>query len=100
EALGLLQRACQIDANHAAAHNGLGEAYIDADRPEDAEACFRTAIELSPELAIPAYNLGIALQAQGREPEAVVEFRRAIALDPALAQAQMRLGSFLLENGQ
>ena len=58
----------------------------------EARACFRRALELTPEFAEAHNNLGNALKDQGKLDEAVACFRRALALKPNYAKAHSNLG--------
>jgi tetratricopeptide (TPR) repeat protein len=45
------------------------------------------------------FNLGVALEAQGRDPEARGEYERALSLKPSLRQAAVNLGVLLEKAG-
>ena len=68
-------------------------------RVELAVDCFERAIGLSPNFAVAHYNLGAALERQGRIDEAMAALRRAIALTPELGRAYSRLGNLLQAQG-
>ncbi|HYG66989.1 MAG TPA: adventurous gliding motility TPR repeat lipoprotein GltE [Anaeromyxobacteraceae bacterium] len=53
----------------------------------------------SGDLAEAHYNLGVALEAQGRLPEARDAYRRALARKPGLRQAAVNLGVLLEKEG-
>ena len=77
-------KALELDDNLAEAHAALGLVYIgfapSSFSVGDAE--LRHAIELSPNLAVARYNLGLSFIRQGRLDEAIVELRKARELDP------------------
>lgn len=58
-----------------------------------AEASFRQAIEVQPEVVAAHRGLGLALREQGRLPEAFRELQTATQLDPQDADAHYTLGS-------
>ena len=55
---------------------------------DEAVACYRRALKLKPDYAEAHYNLGNALQDQGKLDEAVDCYRRAVELKPDYAEAQ------------
>jgi tetratricopeptide (TPR) repeat protein len=66
---------------------------------EGAIALFRTAIELDPESAGAHYNLGCALEGQGKRDEAIINFRKAVKLDPKAANFRRGLAATLARKG-
>jgi tetratricopeptide (TPR) repeat protein len=69
-------------------------------RLNEAVACYRRALELSPDYPEAHNNLGSALQAQGRLDEAVTCYRRALELRPDYPEAHNNLGSALQAQGR
>ena len=61
-------------------------------RPADAEAAYRRAIELDPKYADAHTNLGRLLQRQERMDEALLSFCEAVVLTPAYAKGRRALG--------
>jgi tetratricopeptide (TPR) repeat protein len=59
--------------------------------PAGAEAAFRQAIELQPELEMAHRGLGMALRARGQDEAAVRELEVATRLDPSDADAHYEL---------
>jgi tetratricopeptide (TPR) repeat protein len=57
-----------------------------------AEAAFRQAIEIQPELAAAHRGLGMALAGEGKSADALRELATATQLDPADADAHLALG--------
>jgi hypothetical protein len=62
----------------------------------DAAAEFRALIRLKPDDANAHYNLGIALNSQGKTEEAMTAYRAAIRLKPDYPEAHCNLGFLLL----
>ncbi|RZM81754.1 tetratricopeptide repeat protein [Leptolyngbya iicbica LK] len=69
-------------------YTGLGNAFDDAGRTEEAFDAYRQAIVLDPKLAIVHYDFAIALWRAGRIDEAVEECKEALQLDSNLTAAQ------------
>jgi tetratricopeptide (TPR) repeat protein len=60
----------------------LGGLMAHLGRLDEAEASFREAARIKPDLASTHYELGMLLAHRGRGAEAVVELKRAMALEP------------------
>lgn len=71
-----------------AMHNG---------RSIDAEADFREAVRLAPQMAEAHLDLGLALGRNGKLDEAIESIQTALHLDPKLNSAHMFLGIFLYQ---
>jgi protein O-GlcNAc transferase len=77
-----------------------GLAHLDAGRLEEAEGCFRGALERDPRHAKAQVNLGVVLQRGGRSTEAEQHYRAAVEAAPALAQAWFNLGTVQLDRDE
>lgn len=88
--------AIRLNRSNALAHYNLGliQQVIDAN-PSGAEARYREAIELKPDLSRALYNLGVLRAADGDTEDAIMFYRRAIAADEKLANAYFNLGLLL-----
>jgi tetratricopeptide (TPR) repeat protein len=95
-ALESAQKAVQLGATAAAAHQAHGEALLALRRPAEAEPALRKAIELDPKLTVARNDLSRALLAQGKTKEAVDEARKATETDPQSGEAFAVLGTALL----
>jgi tetratricopeptide (TPR) repeat protein len=84
--------------NHRA-HNNLGNALLEAGRPDEAMAHYAEAVRLSPDYASAHNNLGTVLLRRGRRAEAVAHYTEAIRLNPGFVQARYNLGNMLLDAG-
>lgn len=80
------------DHSSAAEENNLGVELLAQGRLAAAEAAFRRASRLAPELAEIWFNIGKALQGQEKLAEAEEYFLRAVKLRPAWAEAYVHLG--------
>ena len=65
-----------------------------------AEACFRNALRLVPDLAGAAANLGYLLDKRGKTGEAETWLRHAVELDPQCLEATLNLGALLTVAGR
>ncbi len=100
EAAQAFRRVLAIVPHHAPALLNLGNACIDADNLDDAEACMHAAIASAPDLAEAHASVGHLLTVRGRPLEAVTSCRRASDLQPDLAQAHWNRGVAHLLAGQ
>jgi predicted O-linked N-acetylglucosamine transferase (SPINDLY family) len=64
-----------------------------------AEAAFANALAIKPIDAEAHYNLGVALQKQGRRTDAARAYQRALVFDPRFADAHFNLGVLFTEQG-
>ncbi len=71
----------------AEAHNNLGIVLARHGEPEQAEACYRRAIEIKPDFANAYNNLGIILGHLNRHAEALAAFGEALGHNPQHAEA-------------
>jgi Tfp pilus assembly protein PilF len=74
---------------------GMGECWQQLGRAEEAERCYRKAVEADPEALQAWYRMG-CLQSKDRPAEGAESFRRAIALKPDHTEAYFNLGQCLL----
>jgi O-antigen ligase/tetratricopeptide (TPR) repeat protein len=79
------------DDAYALAASNLAAAYLQLDRPDDAHAAARLAVDRVPALADARFNLAKALERMGRRAEAVAEYRRLLADRPDYALAREAL---------
>lgn len=88
----LCTQICQSGGNDAEAWFLLGAIYGYFEDFAGAEECGRRVIALRPDVATAHFNLGIALQKQGKYAEAIACFRQATLLNPDYAEAHNELG--------
>jgi len=79
----LLADAVRADGNDAESWSALGVALCQLGRGADGIPVLQRAVALRPNAAPVQFNLGRALELQGRLPEALASFRRTLELDPA-----------------
>lgn len=83
------------DPSSAEAFFFEGNRLLAAGEAGEAEACFREAIRLVPDLAAAHANLGLLLDQKGSWMEAEHHFRYALALNPGLGNTHLNLGALL-----
>jgi Tfp pilus assembly protein PilF len=87
------ERRAKIEKKESAIqYNSRGLVLFQKGAVEAAEAAFRKAVELDPNLAEPHNNLGLTLGKLGRADEAVAAFEMALELKPELASVLNNLG--------
>ena len=89
-----LEKAKKREPEKASIREALGIAYFRIGRWEEAEAEFRTLLELSPVNDYAHYALGRTLEKQGRAREANVHYKLAASLSPGSAQYRARIKEF------
>jgi len=101
-AISLYQQAIKQEPNHALAHAGLAEAYIQKhnEAPDPtwlnlAGDNARRAVELDGQMAAAQSALGYYLYSEKRYAEAVQAFDKAVAMDPLSGLTQSRLALVL-----
>ena len=90
------QRSC----GNAEAHCNLGTVFEELGQLDNAEASYRKALEIKPELAEAHSNLGNVLRGLGRFDEALASYHRALEIKPDYAEAHYNLGNALRSLGQ
>jgi eukaryotic-like serine/threonine-protein kinase len=89
------EKALAIDGSSADAHTALAGSLWNIFEFPVAEAEFRRALELNPNLAGAHHWFGLFLSWQARHEEALSHLRRAVELDPLNLQYQCNLGQVL-----
>jgi protein O-GlcNAc transferase len=96
DAVRLITEAIDLRAGDPAAHSNLGNALAMLGRYSEAEAAFRSALALDPQLADTWFNLANSLR-EGQQLEAAeAAYRRVIALRPQHVGALNNLAHLLL----
>lgn len=105
-AMAAYRRALAARSDLADAYNNLGRLHHDrADAGQrgelaDAEALYRLAICAGGNVALYWFNLGVALEDQGRAAESIAAYEQALALDPCFADAHFNLARQLEVRGR
>jgi predicted O-linked N-acetylglucosamine transferase (SPINDLY family) len=87
-------------SDRAAEANQNGIAAIKAGRVDEAEAAFRQALQIRPDLAAAHNNLGTVLRLQTKLAEAEKCFQKALNLQPNYIDALSNLGVVLAEQNR
>ena len=77
-----------------------GNRHLAAQEYSSAEACFREAVTLAPQLAAVHANLGWLLARDSADEEAEACYRRALSLAPNEIQILLNYGAFLAARGR
>jgi cytochrome c-type biogenesis protein CcmH/NrfG len=85
---------------NAAAWVELGNAYFDSDQVKQSIEAYRKALELQPNNADVATDMGVMLRKDGRPQDAVQAFDRAIAINPKHEISRLNKGIVLLHDLQ
>jgi hypothetical protein len=79
--------------NDAAVFNDLGNLLLLAQKPAEAEAAYRRALELDPDKVSALFNLGLVVHQRGGLKDAMQLYQRAVKVDPSHAWAHYQLGA-------
>ena len=79
--------------NDAAVFNDLGNLLLLAQKPAEAEAAYRRALELDADKVSALFNLGLLLQQRGDLKGAMQLYQRALKVEPDHAWAHYQLGA-------
>lgn len=100
DSLSLNRHALAINHGTRDTLNNLGLTLVDADRLQEAAACFERSIASDPGFQRSRFNLGLARHRAGQLAEAEREYRTALRLDPDYAIAHNNLGILLGQTGR
>ena len=100
QAYELHRIALQKGEERAESWYQLGCSQLREDQVNAAEASFREALRIEPQLGKAYTNLGFALDRRGEKDAAVRQFKRAIELDPGNSAAYLNLGALYAERGE
>jgi tetratricopeptide (TPR) repeat protein len=79
--------------------NALGGLLYEVGDHADASRVLQQAVALNPVLATTRFNLGLALEKQGRVDEAAAAYEEAARLDPAWAKPREKLAALRAQRG-
>ncbi len=99
-AVGLIEKAININQAVPLYHNNAGNAYRALNKPDEAIACYRRALSLKPDYHEALNNMGSVLAEQGKLDEAIACYRRAVSLTPDSYEAHYNMGNALKEQGK
>ncbi len=93
EAERCFRRALELDADSAAAWQGLSTVHLRRRENGQAIDAALEAVQRLHHLPVAHLNLGIGLVREGRPDEAIVAFRRAVGMQPGLTRAHRWLAA-------
>ncbi len=99
DALREYQRALEQDAGLAGIRAAMAKLYIEGGKLADAEAAYRTELEIQPASSAVSFEYGELLIKLGRPETAVPHLEAAVQSDPGLVPAYYQVGLSLLEGG-
>lgn len=97
--ISLFQQAIRVTSGNYLAFIGLGVAYHDTGRVNEAIEMYNKAIVINPYSEYAYTNLGIAYEQEGRPDEAVEAYRKAIKVTPSYRKPYKKLVSFYEKQG-
>jgi len=103
DSYALFAHTLEVTKNNGFAENDFGVALMERGEPQLAAQHFVAAVQLSPDLASPHYNVAILLQKQNRLDDAEHEYRAALALSSdqvEIVQSHNNLGILYLGEGK
>lgn len=86
--------------NDPAVFNDLGNLFLLAHQPEEAEQAYRKAVALDPKRVSALFNLGLLLQQRGEAKQALDFFHQALEVQPEHAWAHYQSGAIYEASGQ
>ena len=92
EARARVNRQLMASPNNQQLYNLLGQLWMQAEDPGQAETAFKKALELDNSLLSAYMNLGLVYHLAGKTDQAVKEFEAVLAKDRKVIQAHMQLG--------
>ena len=66
----------------------------------EALKAYKKALAIKPDYAQAYYNMGNALQDQGKSDEAIASYKKALEIDPSFSEASSEMGECLLRVGK
>ena len=91
EAVGSLQESLKLDPRFACSYNALGVALTRLNRPQEARAAFDRAAQLTPEWALPPFQIAAQLIAAGNLKEALPYLEKAVRFNPRSVASRWNL---------
>jgi len=95
----LWTHALACTRGNAVAWNGLGLAFNQKGKADDAIACFQKAVQINPNFADAHNNLALVLLPKGRVDDAIAHSRAALRLRPDFKESHINLGNALVQKG-
>jgi tetratricopeptide (TPR) repeat protein len=99
-ALHHYQDAVNIDKNFAPAYNDIGYSYINMGKFPEAEAAFKTYIQLIPKNPNPYDSYAELLMRMGKYDESIEQYKKALATDPTFFNSYRGIGNNYVYKGE
>ncbi len=99
EALKRISEVIDEDPGIMEARQVRGQIYMELDRPAEAVAECRAALEIDPEYEAAIFTMAQAYRKLGKPEEAAAGFRRLIKMDPKDPKPFMNLGELAIDAG-
>ena len=99
EAIGLYQRAIELNPNFFWYHQNLGDTFAALENWKEAATAYRFAIKLKATSALSHHNLGKVQEKQGQIEEAIASYSQAIKINPDFSEFYNSLGTALVQKG-
>jgi serine/threonine-protein kinase len=100
EQMGAFRAAASIRPDSPYPYYALGVVYYTTAKLDQAEACYRKALQLDDKYASAHGNLGLVLADRGQLDQAIACYERAIELDPHSPSLYSNLGGAYKDLGQ
>lgn len=97
EAIALFQESLKIFPDYLLALNKLGEQYLAAHKPAEAQVAFERAVAVNPKFPLARINLGMLLVQLKRFPEAIEQLEAASRIDESYPMIHLYLGLAQME---
>jgi tetratricopeptide (TPR) repeat protein len=99
DSIVLWEHTLRVTGPNAYARHGLGIAFRDAGRLDEAVEQFKEALRIEPTYARCDIQLSFILGKQGKIDEAVAHFKSALGFRPDNAYVQLEVAIFLIQQG-
>ncbi len=100
DAVVAYRAAIAIDTTHAGAHNGLATALASTGQFKEAEAEYRKAAELAPEVPVPLHSLARMQLSRDQTEQGLASLDAALKVQPKFVPALLDKGDVLLGQGK
>jgi protein O-mannosyl-transferase len=96
----LFEHAIRVTSNNYLAYNGLGQAFRQQGRLQDAKSNFEQALRIRPNYPDALINVGEVLLLTGHPADAIPHLLSALSLKPDSVEAHVNLGAALNKMGR
>jgi tetratricopeptide (TPR) repeat protein len=96
-AIPLLEKYVAQRSDDAKGWLGLGMAYVEKRRPEDARKALERSARLNPALTETQYQLGVLAGQEGKTQEGIQHFEQVVHMQPRHAMALAGLGALYIQ---